>query len=104
MQRSISKDSCRHVKTLNGYCNGKKGGIQVSMMLNGFLGILTPTKSVTFVILKLPISMFEEKNSGSNLPAQIDIYSKTGAAYEFCFSQVEDLPIKPICTNKRSLY
>jgi fumarate hydratase class I len=27
--------------------------------------------------------MFEEKNSGFNLPAQIDIYSKTGAAYEF---------------------
>ena len=26
----------------------------------------------------VPISMFEEKNSGSNLPAQIDIYSKKG--------------------------
>lgn len=33
----------------------------------------------------VPISMFEEKNSGSNLPAQIDIYSKKGAAYEFLF-------------------
>lgn len=33
----------------------------------------------------VPISMFEEKNSGSNLPAQIDIYSKTGNSYEFLF-------------------
>lgn len=33
----------------------------------------------------VPISMFEEKNSGSNLPAQIDIYSKYGNSYEFLF-------------------
>lgn len=33
----------------------------------------------------VPISMFEEKNSGSNLPAQIDIYSKKGNSYEFLF-------------------
>ncbi|MBW3518912.1 fumarate hydratase [Flavobacterium sp. NKUCC04_CG] len=33
----------------------------------------------------VPISMFEEKNSGSNLPAQIDLYATTGAAYEFLF-------------------
>lgn len=33
----------------------------------------------------VPISMFEEKNSGSNLPAQIDIYTKRGASYEFLF-------------------
>ena len=33
----------------------------------------------------VPISMFEEKNSGSNLPAQIDIYAKKGATYEFLF-------------------
>lgn len=33
----------------------------------------------------VPISMFEEKNSGSNLPAQIDIYAKKGAKYEFLF-------------------
>jgi fumarate hydratase class I len=33
----------------------------------------------------VPISMFEEKNSGSNLPAQIDIYAKKGNAYEFLF-------------------
>src|SRR6187402_874368 len=33
----------------------------------------------------VPISMFEEKNSGSNLPAQIDIYAKKGASYDFLF-------------------
>jgi len=30
-----------------------------------------------------PITMFEEKNTGTNLPAQIDIYSKKGSTYEF---------------------
>ncbi len=29
--------------------------------------------------------MFEEKKLGSNLPAQIDIYGKKGASYEFLF-------------------
>ena len=33
----------------------------------------------------VPISMFEEKNSGSNLPAQIDIYAKKGNSYDFLF-------------------
>ncbi len=33
----------------------------------------------------VPISMFEEKNSGSNLPAQIDIYATEGSKYEFLF-------------------
>ncbi|UYW00938.1 fumarate hydratase [Flavobacterium agricola] len=33
----------------------------------------------------VPISMFEEKNSGSNLPAQIDLYSTEGNSYEFLF-------------------
>lgn len=32
-----------------------------------------------------PISMFEEKNTGSNLPAQIDLLSKKGNEYEFLF-------------------
>ena len=31
----------------------------------------------------VPITMFEEKNTGSNLPAQIDIYSTEGNKYEF---------------------
>ncbi|MCU0456893.1 MAG: fumarate hydratase [Bacteroidales bacterium] len=33
----------------------------------------------------VPFTMFEEKNSGSNLPAQIDIYSTEGDTYEFLF-------------------
>ena len=33
----------------------------------------------------VPLSMFEEKNSGSNLPAQIDIYAGQGSKYEFLF-------------------
>ncbi|WP_374030350.1 fumarate hydratase [Bdellovibrio bacteriovorus] len=32
-----------------------------------------------------PISFFEEKNTGSNLPAQIDIYSEQGDEYNFLF-------------------
>jgi fumarate hydratase, class I len=30
-------------------------------------------------------TMFDEKNTGTNLPAQIDIYSKEGDSYEFLF-------------------
>ena len=33
----------------------------------------------------IPLTMFEEKNSGSNLPAQIDIYATEGNSYEFLF-------------------
>ena len=33
----------------------------------------------------VPQTMLEEKNSGSNLPAQIDIYAATGNKYEFLF-------------------
>jgi len=47
----------------------------------------------------VPISMFEEKNSGSNLPAQIDIYAKKGASYEFLF-----LAKGGGCANKTFLY
>jgi fumarate hydratase class I len=32
-----------------------------------------------------PFSMFEEKNTGSNLPAQIDIYADEGDRYDFLF-------------------
>ena len=32
-----------------------------------------------------PLSMFEETNTGSNLPAQIDIYATEGDAYKFMF-------------------
>jgi len=33
----------------------------------------------------VPFSMFEEKNTGTNLPAQIDIYAADGNEYEFLF-------------------
>ena len=33
----------------------------------------------------VPYTMFEEKNSASNLPAQIDIYSTEGSSYDFLF-------------------
>jgi fumarate hydratase class I len=32
-----------------------------------------------------PLSMYEEKNTGTNLPAQIEIYSEPGSKYEFLF-------------------
>ncbi|MBC2605796.1 fumarate hydratase [Pelagicoccus albus] len=32
-----------------------------------------------------PISMYEEKNTGTNLPAQIDLYATEGAEYKFQF-------------------
>ncbi len=32
-----------------------------------------------------PLSMFEEKNTGTNLPAQIDLYATTGDEYKFLF-------------------
>jgi len=33
----------------------------------------------------VPLTMFDEKNSGSNLPAQIDIYAEQGNEYKFLF-------------------
>jgi fumarate hydratase class I len=33
----------------------------------------------------VPLTMYDEKNSGNNLPAQIDIYATSGHAYEFLF-------------------
>ena len=32
-----------------------------------------------------PLTMFEEKNTGSNLPAQIDLYAEPGDEYKFLF-------------------
>jgi fumarate hydratase class I len=32
-----------------------------------------------------PLSMFDEKNTGSNLPAQIEIYADEGSEYQFLF-------------------
>jgi fumarate hydratase class I len=33
----------------------------------------------------VPLTMYEEKNSGNNLPAQIDLYATSGMAYRFLF-------------------
>ena len=33
----------------------------------------------------VPLHMYEEKNSGTNLPAQIDVYATDGDAYKFLF-------------------
>lgn len=33
----------------------------------------------------IPLTMYEEKNSGSNLPAQIDLYAAPGMEYRFLF-------------------
>jgi fumarate hydratase, class I len=33
----------------------------------------------------IPLDMYEEVNSGTNLPAQIDLYATEGASYEFLF-------------------
>ena len=32
-----------------------------------------------------PLTMFDEKNTGTNLPAQIDLYANKGEAYKFAF-------------------
>jgi fumarate hydratase, class I len=33
----------------------------------------------------VPYTMFNEKNTGTNLPAQVDIYAREGTSYEFLF-------------------
>lgn len=33
----------------------------------------------------VPLTMYDEKNSGNNLPAQIDLYAGAGARYDFLF-------------------
>ncbi len=53
----------------------------------------------------VPLTMFEEKNSGSNLPAQIDIYAKKGDYYEFLFLTKEEvLPTKPFYIKRLNRY
>ncbi|NEE59144.1 fumarate hydratase, partial [Streptomyces sp. SID8455] len=32
-----------------------------------------------------PLNMWDEKNTGSNLPAQIELYATDGGAYKFLF-------------------
>ncbi len=48
-----------------------------------------------------PLSMFEEKNTGCNLPAQIELYATPGDAYGFCsLPRAVVQPTKPTCTRK----
>lgn len=47
------------------------------------------------------LDMYQEVNTGTNLPAQIDLYSVDGDEYKFlCIAKGAVLPIKPICTRK----
>lgn len=53
----------------------------------------------------VPLTMFDEKNSGSNLPAQIDIYAEEGNAYKFLFlAKGGDQQIKPSFIRRQSHY
>ena len=48
-----------------------------------------------------PLSMYAEKNTGSNLPAQIELYATGGDAYRFCLSpKAAGRPTRPICTRR----
>lgn len=50
------------------------------------LGILDTYKSQNLRYSQVaPLSMFEEKNTGNNLPAQIDLYAVEGDEYHFLF-------------------
>ena len=68
---------------------GKKGenvftGVDDSAFLS--LGIFqTYTETSLRYSQVAPISMYEEKNTGTNLPAQIDLYSAQGDVYKFLF-------------------
>ena len=48
-----------------------------------------------------PLSMFEEKNTGNNLPAQIELYTKPGDSYEFLFmAKGADQPTSRSCSRR----
>lgn len=48
-----------------------------------------------------PVDMYQEVNTGTNLPAQIDLYATDGDEYQFlCIAKGEDRQIKPIFTRK----
>jgi fumarate hydratase class I len=45
--------------------------------------------------------MYKEVNTGTNLPAQIDLYATDGDEYKFlCIAKAAVRPTKPICTRK----
>lgn len=48
-------------------------------------GCTTPTPRNLRYSQTIPLTMYEEKNSGTNLPAQIDLYAAPGMEYHFLF-------------------
>lgn len=49
----------------------------------------------------VPFTMTEEKNSATNLPAQIDLYAEPGMAYKFLFlTKGAALRIRPSCISR----
>ncbi len=68
---------------------GKKGenvwtGVEDAAHLSKGIYETYKTKNLRYSQV-VPFTMTEEKNTGTNLPAQIDIYAKPGNAYEFLF-------------------
>ena len=68
---------------------GKKGenvwtGVEDAEYLSRGIYETYKTKNLRYSQV-VPFSMTEEKNTGTNLPAQIDIYAKPGNSYEFLF-------------------
>lgn len=68
---------------------GKKGenvftGVDDEMYLSKGIYNTFKQRNLRFSQL-VPLSMFEEKNTGTNLPAQIDLYAEQGNEYKFLF-------------------
>jgi len=68
---------------------GKKGedvytGVDDAEVLSKGIFQTYQDKNLRYSMI-VPLSMMEEKNTGSNLPAQIDIYATQGIKYEFLF-------------------
>ena len=59
------------------------GGGDAEALTQGILQ--TYTKENLRYSQTIPLTLYEEKNSGNNLPAQIDIVATDGMAYEFLF-------------------
>jgi len=52
-----------------------------------------------------PLTMFEEKNTGCNLPAQIEMYAVVGDEYHFLFiAKGGGLPTRPFFIRKQKPY
>lgn len=79
--------SCQDTGTA--ICVAKKGenvytGVEDAEWISKGVYNTYQTKNLRFSQI-VPLTMFEERNSGNNLPAQIDIYAEKGDAYKFLF-------------------